>query len=80
MKMKSTKLMTAIFLMAVAMLGCKKPVETKVPMVTLLENALEIEHNTAVLYAEVTDDGGAAITERGFCFGKADGSVDTLFV
>ena len=80
MKTNSTKMMTAFLLLAIVLfaMNCKKPKEPKVPMVTLLENSMAIGYNTAVLCAEVTDDGGATITERGFCYGKEGGLMDTL--
>ena len=80
MKTNFTITMAVFPLLAVMLLatGCKKPMETKVPMVTILESSEAIGSNTAVLYAEVTDNGGAVITERGFCYGKVDGPIDTL--
>ena len=80
MKTNFTNTMAVFPLLAVMLFatGCKKPLETKVPMVTILENSEAIGSNTAVLYAEVTDNGGAVITERGFCYGKVDGPIDTL--
>ena len=81
MKKNVTKTMTVVSLMAVLMLaaGCKKPAATKVPMVNMLENSAAIGFNNAVLYAEVTDNGGSAVTERGFCYGKDGSRMDTLF-
>ena len=80
MKTNFTVKMATAFMLAVMLFatGCKKPKEPKVPMVSLLENSVTISCNTAVLYAKVTDDGGSAITERGFCYGEEGGSMDTL--
>ena len=79
MKTNFTIKTAAVFMLAVLLFttGCKKH-EPKVPMVSLLENSVTISYNTAVLYAKVTDDGGAAITERGFCYGEEGGPMDTL--
>ena len=81
MKKNVTKTMTVVSLMAVLMFaaGCKKPAAIKVPMVNMLENSAAIGFNNAVLYAEVTDNGGSAVTERGFCYGKDGSRMDTLF-
>ena len=80
MKTNFTVKMATAFMLAVMLFatGCKKPKEPKVPMVSLLENSVTISYNTAVLYAKVTDNGGSAITERGFCYGEEGGSMDTL--
>ena len=80
MKTNYTVKTVTAFILAVMLFatGCKKPKEPKVPMVSLLENSVTISYNTAVLYAKVTDDGGSAITERGFCYGEEGGSMDTL--
>ena len=82
MKTNFTQLMTALslVLLLLFMTGCpKKPMDPKLPIVNLLENAVEVGPNMAVLYAEVTDDGSAVIRERGFCYGKEGGAMDTLF-
>ena len=82
MNMKKNSIISAaVFSLLAVMLfatGCKKQEETKVPMVTILDNSEAIGSNTAVLYAEVTDNGGAVITERGFCYGKTGSAFDTV--
>lgn len=80
MKTSFTTVMAAFALMAVVMMGCKKPIEEiKVPTVTMLEDSVTVTHNSAWLYAEVTDNGGGAIQGSGFCFGTTSGTSDTLF-
>ena len=79
MNTKFTKMMTVLALMTVAMAGCKKPKETKVPKVAIIEDSVVATHNLALLYAEVTDESGAEITGCGFCYGKQGGPSDTLF-
>ena len=72
--------MATVFFLSVVFFvtGCKKPNETKVPVVTVLEQSVVVGYYTALLCAEVTDDGGALIKERGFCYGKVGGPIDTL--
>ena len=81
MKTNFTQMLSAfsLVLLLLVLTGCPKPVDPKLPIVNMLENAVVVGPNTAVLYAEVTDDGGGLVRERGFCYGKEDGSVDTLF-
>ena len=81
MKNNFIKTMVMFPLLAVVLLAvcCKKPVETVVPKVNIMEQSVAIGHNIALLCAEVTDDGGALVTERGFCYSKMDGSVDTVW-
>lgn len=72
---------TAAVLLLVAMMsatGCKKPKEAVVPMVAMVESSVDVGYNSALLYAEVVDDGGAAVTKRGFCYGKTGSAMDTL--
>lgn len=80
MKRNSTIVMATVFFLSVMsfVTGCKKPNETKVPVVTVLEQSVVVSYYTALLCAEVTDDGGALIKERGFCYGKVGGPIDTL--
>ena len=81
MKTNFTQMLSAfsLVLLLLVLTGCPKPVDPKLPIVNMLENAVVVGPNTAVLYAEVTDDGGGLVRVRGFCYGKEDGSVDTLF-
>ena len=80
MKRNSTIVMATVLFLAVMsfVTGCKKPIENKVPMVTMLEQSVVVSYYSALLCAEVTDDGGALIKERGFCYGKVGGPIDTL--
>ena len=65
-------LMAVMFVMA----GCKPdPVE---PTVVLDEQSVVVSYNAAWIHAEVKDDGGAAVTERGFCYGEAGGELDNM--
>ena len=75
-KVKAVFSLLAVVLFAV---GCKKPVETTVPTVVVVEHSVAVGYNTALLCAEVTDNGGASVTGRGFCYGKVAGSIDTVW-
>ena len=55
--------------------GCKKTVP---PTVTIVESSVVVNYNKAWLVAEVVNDGGGEIVERGFCYGMVDGLLDTL--
>ena len=80
MKTTFTKVMAALVLVVAVMASCKKPAEeVRIPTVAVVEDSITVTHNTALLYAEVTDKGGAEIMGRGFCFGTTGGAVDTLF-
>ena len=48
------------------------------PTVILEEQSVLVSYNEAWLRAEVLDDGGAAVTERGFCYGEAGSELDKL--
>ena len=80
MKTSFTAVLTALALTAVVMMGCKKPAEEiKVPMVDMVEDSVVVTHNSALLYAEVTDNGGGVITGCGFCYGTVGGASDTVY-
>ena len=69
---------TAAFSLLAAMLfatGCKK---TTAPKVAMVESSAAVSYNKALMVAEVIDDGGGTITERGFCYGKMGETPDTL--
>lgn len=73
-------MMVSLVLMVAVMVGCKKSKEEiRVPAVAVLEDSVTVTHNSALLYAEVTDNGGAAIHGYGFCYGKLDGVMDTVY-
>ena len=74
-----TKLMAALTLLSVVNVGCKKHEETKAPTVTIVEDSVVVTHNSAMLFAKVTDKGGADVTECGFCYAKQGEIFDTLF-
>ena len=80
MKKNITKLMAAVLCFAVVWIavGCKKPEEVKSPTVTLIKDSIVVSHDKARLWAEVVDDGGAMITQCGFCYGLAGASLDTV--
>ena len=80
MKKNITKLMAAVLCFAVVWIavGCKKPEEVKSPTVTLIKDSIMVSHDKARLWAEVVDDGGAMITQCGFCYGLAGASLDTV--
>lgn len=79
MKTLFTKLMAALTLLAVVTVGCKKHEETKAPTVIIVEDSVVVTHNSAMLFAKVTDKGGADVTECGFCYAKQGEIFDTLF-
>lgn len=73
MKTSFTTVMAAFTLMAAVMMGCKKPVEEiKVPVVAMVEDSVMVTDNSALLFAEVTDNGGGLIIGCGFCYGASD--------
>lgn len=81
MKTIITKTMAAIsmvLIVAWTAAGCKKHGADKVPMLTVIGDSIVVIHDKAWVVAEVTDDGGGTITERGFCYGIVGGPVDTL--
>ena len=72
---------TAAFtLLAVLLLasGCKKHKDVVTPKVVIVESSVVVSYNKAWMTADVTDDGGGTITERGFCYGKMGETPDTL--
>ena len=75
MKTSFTQVMTALVLMAVVMMGCDPPVEK--PTVAMVEDSIVVTHNSAMFCAKVTNNGGAEIEERGFCFKMEDGTPDS---
>ena len=79
MKKNFTIAMIAVFLIEIVLfaMGCKKPKETVVPVVVMQESSVAVSYNKVWMVAEVTDDGGGLITERGFCYG-IDEPFDTL--
>ena len=78
MKTNYTIAAVVVSLLAVMLLatGCKKPKETVAPKVVMQESSVAVSYNKAWLVAEVVDDGGAEITERGFCYGKVGEALD----
>ena len=77
MKKYLTKTMTAILFAALLFaVGCKKPKEVVAPKVVMDEQSAAVSYNKAWLFAEVVDDGGSTVTERGFCYGKAGEMLD----
>ena len=80
MKTNSSIEMAAVSLLAVMLFatGCREPKKVTVPIVAIVESSVEVGQNTALLYAEVVDDGDAVVTERGFCYGKVGDAMDTL--
>ena len=79
MKTNSTY-MAAFTLLAVLLLasGCKKHKDVVIPSVVMDESSVVVSYNKAWMTADVTDDGGGTITERGFCYGKMGETPDTL--
>ena len=81
MKTNITKRMVATVLLIVVVwvaTDCKEPIEIKAPMVNLIEDSTTISQGKARLLAEVVDDGGAVVTQCGFCYGQEGASLDTL--
>ena len=78
MKTNFTAYWAAVVLLSVVLFttGCKKPKEIAIPAVAIQESSVAVSYNKAWVVAEVISDGGSEITERGFCYGKADGALD----
>ena len=78
MKTNFTIVAAAVSLLAVMLLatGCKKPKEVVTPTVVIQESSVVVSYNKAWMVADVVNDGGGEITERGFCYGKAGGTLD----
>ena len=80
MKTNFTHLMAALVLLAAVVMGCKKPEEEiKAPEVAMVEDSIVVTHNTALLYAEVKDNGGAKVVKCGFCYATIGGTADTIY-
>ena len=74
-------IVTAAVSVLVAMMvatGCKKPKKIETPTVVIEESSVVVSYNKAWMIADVTDDGGGEITQRGFCYGKMGEIPDTL--
>ena len=83
MKKNSITMMTALSLLAVMLftMGCKKSRVAVAPKVVFDEQSAAVSYNKAWFHAEIVDDGGATVTERGFCYGKAGEMLEeTIFV
>ena len=79
MKTNFTKMMVALVLLATVVMGCNKPEEEiKLPVVAMVEDSIVVTHNSALLYAEVKDNGGAKVVECGFCYATNGGTADTI--
>lgn len=74
-----TKLVAALTLLAVVTVGCKKIGGTKVPTVVVIEDSVVVTHNSAMLYAKVTDNGGIEVSKCGFYCSKVGDTSDTLY-
>jgi hypothetical protein len=80
-----SKRIIAVALMAVLLLGlstCKKEnIEIIArPTVKLFHEATITDYTKASVTAEVTDEGGAKVTERGFVYGLLEGNHDTIAI
>ena len=82
MKKNLTRTMTAValFMALLFVVGCKKSKQVVVPKVVLDEQSAAVSYNKAWLFAEVEDDGGATVTERGFCYGKTGEMLDEIIL
>ena len=82
MKTNFTISTIAVSMLAVVLIatGCKKSKEVVIPKVVMAESSIAVSYNKAWMVADVTDDGGGSITERGFCYGKAGGALDGQLV
>lgn len=78
MKTNSTLVKTAFFLLAVMMISTSCKEDPVAPTVTLDEQSAVVSYDKAWLFADITSNGGAEVTERGFCFGIAGGEPDQL--
>ena len=80
MKTNFTIVTAAVSVLAAMMVatGCKKPKKIETPTVVIEESSVVVSYNKAWMIADVTDDGGSEITQRGFCYGKMGEIPDTL--
>ena len=78
MKTNITITTTIVSLFAVILIatGCKKPKETVAPTVVMQESSVAVSYNKAWMVADLVNDGGGEITERGFCYGKVGEVLD----
>ena len=80
MKTNFTIATAAVSLLAVMMMatGCKKPKKVVPPTVVVVESSVVVSYNKAWMIADVTEDGGGEIWQRGFCYGKMGETPDTI--
>ena len=78
MKTNFTIATAAVSLLAVMLLatGCKKHKDAVTPKVVMDESSVAVSYNKAWMAADVVDDGGGEIIERGFCYGKVGEALD----
>ena len=69
---------TAAFSLLAVMLFASSCHKTTAPKVAIVESSAAVSYNKALMVADVVDDGGGTITERGFCYGKLGETPDTL--
>ena len=68
-------------MMTVVVLGlitCKKETIAP-PIVKVFEGAITLNYTSAIVSAEVTDQGGAEVKSRGIAYGTTGGAMDTIF-
>ncbi len=80
-----TLIFICIAILLVGLVACKKDPQTtqttvKKPTVKIYDNAISVSYTSANVTGEVTDEGGAAIIDRGFVYGKqGEGRQDTMY-
>ena len=71
-------IVTAIVSLSAVMFLATSCEKTVPPTVAMVESSVTVSYNKARVVAEVNDDGGGTVTERGFCYGKSGEIPDTL--
>lgn len=66
-------------ILVLGLISCKKEEAIVLPTVKTFEGAITIDYTQARVSAEVTDQGGAEVTKRGFIYGRSGGAQDTIF-
>ena len=77
-KLKRLLILVMLAVVTFGLATCKKETVAP-PEVEVFEGAITINQTSAGVAAEVTDQGGAEVTSRGFVYGISGGAVDTIY-
>jgi len=64
--------------LAVGFVACKKE-KVELPTVKIFDSTISTTYTTANVTGEVTNEGGASVTSRGFFYSKQGGKADTVY-